>query len=342
MLNEDEAFYFQWEVPEGGFRWIEPDPEGQIGSPLPGESPEEAKERQLVPAGEWDQVKWRTTHPLDDEKALFRTFADLEPEENQILEFANQHGQLQLKPNEELRKIRPAGENRTFGSNRADWTERIGEMKAAVQLWEAARSHDPKAFEGFMEIRGGDVEWGTSLLPIVLKRLKIWELPKPAPELEGLQKLVWTAEELVKRIANHCFFPLGLHPRLDDGPSSDALFLELVPTSLISAMWLQFAYWTQGGRSFPKCKQCGKRFAVALDAKRVVADYCSDACRFKAYRIRKKKALELKAEGKKNDEIASILGLKSTKTVGKWIREAKAQEKTIRSRERAGSKRRSH
>jgi DNA invertase Pin-like site-specific DNA recombinase len=77
-----------------------------------------------------------------------------------------------------------------------------------------------------------------------------------------------------------------------------------------------------------------------LDAKRVVADYCSDACRFKAYRIRKKKALELKAEGKNNAEIASILGSDST-TVGKWIREAKAQEKTIRSRERAGSKRRS-
>jgi transposase len=78
----------------------------------------------------------------------------------------------------------------------------------------------------------------------------------------------------------------------------------------------------------------------------VVADYCSDACRFKAYRIRKKKALELKAEGKKNAEIASILGLRDpktvgSKTVGKWIGEAKAQEMAIRSRKRAGSKRRS-
>ena len=50
--------------------------------------------------------------------------------------------------------------------------------------------------------------------------------------------------------------------------------------------------------------------------------------------------LELKAEGKKNAEIASILG-SDPKTVGKWVREAKAQEKTIRSRERVGSKRRS-
>ncbi len=338
MLNENEPIYFQWEVPEGGFRWIEPALEGQIGTPLRDESFKEVEQRQLVPAGEGDPVNWRETRPLDEEKALFRTFADLEPEENQILEFANQHGELDLYT--DFRSVRPAGENPTRGSNLADWTERINEMKAVVQLWEAARSHDPKAFEGLIGIRDGELNVEASFLEIVRRRLEIWELPKPAPELDGFQKLVWTADELVKRIANRCFSPLGLDPRLDDGPSPDTLFLELVPTSLIGAMWLQFAYWTQGGRSFPECKQCGKRFAVALDAKRVVADYCSDTCRFKAYRIRKKKTLELKAKGKKNAEIASILG-SDPKTVGKWIREAKAQEKAIRSRERAGSKRRS-
>jgi DNA-directed RNA polymerase specialized sigma24 family protein len=77
-----------------------------------------------------------------------------------------------------------------------------------------------------------------------------------------------------------------------------------------------------------------------LDSKRAGADYCSDACRFKAYRIRKKQALESKAEGKKNAEIASILGSDS-KTVGKWIKEARAQENAIRSRERVGSRHRS-
>ena len=49
--------------------------------------------RVRLPGGEWRQVEWRETSPLEHEPALFREFADLELTEEAILGFANQHGQ---------------------------------------------------------------------------------------------------------------------------------------------------------------------------------------------------------------------------------------------------------
>lgn len=317
-FQEDEASHFEWKVPRGGFRWLEED-SGVY----------------LFPAVEWDRIEWKKTQPLEN-PALFRSFAGLEPTEESVLAFANQHGQLEL--NEDLRPVCPLWENPSRGLQFAYWTERINEMKRAVQLWEVAQSRDLQAFQGVFKIQDGMV--------LVVGRqprshLRVaglgtfWELPRPPAELNELEKLTWGAESHVRRIVNRALSQLKLPPRLDEGPSSGTLYLDLEPTSLISAAWLQFAYWTQGAHRYPECRQCGKRFAVAPGAKRGDADYCNDACRYKAYRARKREAWGLKGEGKKNGEIAEILG-SDPQTVGRWIREARVQERTIQRRVRSG------
>ena len=72
-----------WDVPEEGFQWVQAYTSGRsVGQPL---------ERFLVPkvkASPRNKRYW----PLLDTPALFRTFAETDPTEAGILEFASRYG----------------------------------------------------------------------------------------------------------------------------------------------------------------------------------------------------------------------------------------------------------
>jgi len=281
-------------------------------------------------------LEWRRSDPLRDDQALFRSFAELEATEESVLAFANEHGQLVThsevetgteQPGDFLERVRPTGSNPTFGSTMPDWVERIDEMKAAVSLWEAARSHEIDSFNGLIELDGAGICDPT--VSIVVRHLETGLGEEPA-ELDELDRHVWTADDLVKRIANKCLVSTGVEPRLDDSANPDELFLRLIPRTLIGAMWVQFADWLQGGRSPSRCKECRRWFSVVLDIRGRRAEYCGDACRFKAYRNRKKSAVELLAAGRTITEISEELGSDTT-TVRKWIEE---QRKLVADRKR--------
>lgn len=53
------------------------------------------------------------------------------------------------------------------------------------------------------------------------------------------------------------------------------------PSSLLSAMRLQLAQALAGGAAILTCQQCGTWFEAGADAKRSVAKFCSDKCRFR-------------------------------------------------------------
>ena len=68
--------------------------------------------------------------------------------------------------------------------------------------------------------------------------------------------------------------------------------LSLKPTSLLSAMYLQFSsaiVGFEGITSIRKCEACGTWFEVSPRAGRPEKKYCSDACKMRAYRNRKSK-----------------------------------------------------
>lgn len=201
------------------------------------------------------------------EPGLFYEFADLKPSDDAILRFATIYGS--------------AGENLT------EWADQIGDMRRAVRLHEASQTRDPQDFDGLLRIRDGRVMMAE---PQLLGRIKglgtFWELaPQPPSHLDEPEKLVWTAETVVKRIADQCIFWGGLRPRFDEDPTPD---LSHAPASLLDGMWLQFSRWVLGGGRFLRCKLCAGRFAVGLDTRRVVSAYCSNACKYKAYRRRKR------------------------------------------------------
>ncbi len=53
------------------------------------------------------------------------------------------------------------------------------------------------------------------------------------------------------------------------------------PRNLLQAMNLQMAQSITGGNTVLTCQQCGTWFEVGADAKRAVAKFCSDKCRFR-------------------------------------------------------------
>ena len=53
-------------------------------------------------------------------------------------------------------------------------------------------------------------------------------------------------------------------------------------------MWLQFANAIEGDRDYAQCVECASWFEIAPGSGRPDKRYCSDACRMRAYRKRKK------------------------------------------------------
>lgn len=61
-----------------------------------------------------------------------------------------------------------------------------------------------------------------------------------------------------------------------------------VPKDLLSFMWLQLAQAYLGNKSFTVCQQCDKWYETGHDGRISSKRFCSDACRMRAYRRRKK------------------------------------------------------
>lgn len=77
---------------------------------------------------------------------------------------------------------------------------------------------------------------------------------------------------------------------------------------LLNAIWFQFAKAIDAGRRFARCKQCGKFFEISGGAGRTDKIHCSQRCQIAAWRERRRKAKQLRAEGATLREIAKQLG----------------------------------
>jgi transposase-like protein len=94
--------------------------------------------------------------------------------------------------------------------------------------------------------------------------------------------------------------------------------LALRPTDLLTTLWLQFAMAVVENKEFRKCESCSRSFELSPEINRMSRYYCSNACRVKAYRGRKAKALRLSKSGKTIGQIAEVLESDEA-TVKKWL-----------------------
>ena len=106
--------------------------------------------------------------------------------------------------------------------------------------------------------------------------------------------------------------------------SRDRLGLYIVPEGLIGALWLQFARAVERDAKFRQCAECTTWFEVSPGRGRTDKQFCSTACRTKAYRKRQAEAVRLHGEGRSLEEIARDLD-SDPDTVRGWIeRKARA------------------
>ena len=85
--------------------------------------------------------------------------------------------------------------------------------------------------------------------------------------------------------------------------------LRMKPISLIGAMWLQTALSMTGTKAFRQCPVCERPIEISRGAgARPDAVYCSNACRTKNSRQRRKEARQLLANGENLKQVAKRLG----------------------------------
>ena len=71
-------------------------------------------------------------------------------------------------------------------------------------------------------------------------------------------------------------------------PPNGAARLCIRPSDLEHALWMQLSLAIDGAQNFKPCVVCGAYFRLEAGGSRVDKEYCTDACRMRAYRNRKK------------------------------------------------------
>jgi hypothetical protein len=95
-------------------------------------------------------------------------------------------------------------------------------------------------------------------------------------------------------------------PRLFHHLDLGQLVMQIVPSNLLAAMWLQLAHAIAGNKQYRACRECGNWFEISSEDDGLTArrEFCSDPCKSRDYRRRREQALALKAEGRTLQQIA--------------------------------------
>lgn len=90
--------------------------------------------------------------------------------------------------------------------------------------------------------------------------------------------------------------------------------------NLAGALWLQLARGIDGNMHYIRCRTCARWMEISLQSTgfRTNRDYCSDACRSRAYRERQAEAHRLQKDGMEIKVIAKRLRT-DVKTVKGWL-----------------------
>lgn len=227
--------------------------------------------------------------PLE-EPYLFARFAALNPlRDDSILAFANEYGLLEepvriFLPQKDTHAGPPIGR----GEPLTLWQKEIESMRYAVGLWEMIKKNDRKGLSEIIHWHGEDlyVSLGASGLSPLQARSSVEfrrdDVIEPARHLVLLTVNV----HLRGRVSPQLLWKRD--PTKRGGQRDMGLFF--VPSSLIGALWLQFADTVDGDGYVRWCARCGEPFVAGAGEKRSNAQYCSQACQKLAWQREKRKA----------------------------------------------------
>ncbi len=252
----------------------------------------------------------RVYDPFTQEKALWRDFAKLEPTEAAILAFANRYGVLRSDDT----------------TNLSDWRDAMARWAFAFSLWEAIeaykRSRRSAAINQYVRWEKNTLHWQA---PPWSQKTKWLTLPASDAQQFNHGDLLAPAQSLLVSLFRlHMYRQLPGQPvatpnaTLDVWPDpARTMAFKIVVPNLIDVLWIQFAVAVANEKQFLSCEVCGRAFE--LDDNRVDRRFCDNACRMKAYRDRKKKAIEMHRRGKSIKDICSALD-SDMKTIRGWLK----------------------
>ena len=251
---------------------------------------------------------------------LFLELADTEPSPEGILQFARNYGWLGGRALTKVILDEPSAGEADYGEPYPAWVIEIEAMRAAVQLWECRRASDEAvALSRIQSVQSAMYSYHQYPMAI--------QLPVPVNNLPGIVLWgdVYSTSDLSQRVRailevvvngnlrNSSF------PQLSAQSTDNGLGLSLVPSDLLGAVWCQFALAITKDSDFRRCNECGRWFEVTQKVARSDKQYCSNACRNKAYRKRQAEAKRLDVEGVSTEEIARRLST-DVRTAARWIR----------------------
>jgi hypothetical protein len=274
---DSDPFAFYCYVEEEGYRWAS----GKFDS-----------EPRLIGRGGFERRP-----PVRDRlpSGLFLEFANLEPNRDAILRFANRYGDLFDSYSLEdvvMKEGRMQG-----GATLKRWKGEIGDMHALVRIWEAIEKRNERELKKIItwdakgvrysikttkqeqhtrlahsddpENRLARFERGDTFLPAQYALQAEINRRIAAPQNLTVPRLVWTHEWTDERT------------RKRTGREERERYQRIIftPSNLLAALWIQFAESLAKGYQLKLCQGCGGHFLSGPGARRADAMTCRDACR---------------------------------------------------------------
>lgn len=318
-MNALEWRSFEWQISPAGYEWRDARRLVDNSRVL------KVVERILVPSdGDAD----RQDFPVKKHTGLFFEFAELPIDEEAIRRFATEYGQFR---HEELAVV--AGYKKKFvhldlltlaergsaadvisGVFFYDWENEITLMSRAIALWKAIDGRDARALRSLIEFEWDEDEDQIYCKFTGLELVSV--LVTDPPAAEG-PRYVAGAKALLARVLSNQLYEGGTHLEVVEDVKT-GFRPRIVPGTLISALWMQFAMAVCENKQFRRCDTCGKPFEVSPEVARTNRRTCSDACKSRAYRQRKATAVKLSAAGKTVRQIAKELD-SDIETIEGWL-----------------------
>jgi hypothetical protein len=269
---------FRWQVAVKGYEWR------HHQEPI-GDIAMLVDEWRLEPVGK----RYRFYQPMERYSGLFRTFAATPVIEDDIRNFANSFGSIGMTAVTKVPK-READEGQTRRQKFFEIAVNTIGYAVSFEGWKAA----------ILEMRNAVTAW---------ERIE---------QGERDQRILRELRELVDR--QLASMRVQLRFRLAPGLDVSVLnpVLDVVPVTLLGAMWIQLAQAIVAKKIFRACATCKRWFELDPRLNRTSRHFCSDGCRHRAYRERKERARQLSSEGKSIRQIAKHLGVGEPRVAG-WL-----------------------
>jgi hypothetical protein len=230
---------------------------------------------------------------------LFRTFAALDYlDKNAILGFAGIYGLLG-DATQQQGPLRAYDRHVAFGESHLTWAYEIALMRDALSLVRLRTPEEDAEVDTIYRQLGLDPEHNHA---------------------EDRRRLNWLFNVHLQHVQPRMAFESDASPRLS-----------FAPLTLLSAMWLQLALAIEEDKQFQKCKFCRRLFEISTAATgfRRHREFCTDSCKTKDYRRRKREALRLAGKKTPVREIAKQTNTEPA-TIRKWLKARKVRRKAMK------------